>query len=174
MKTSALLFLLLFSQNVLGQEIPDFRLVDLEGNFLTKEDLKNKYVYINVFESWCGSCATETPILNETQKNLKEVVFIALTPANMKKAKHFKEKYGFDLPIFPDADELCKKLKVKHYPTHFFIDKDGVMKEISIRFYASYQKKDYQNGRPNKDTLKKLMVEQNKTTLEKELRILMK
>lgn len=165
-----LLFSLLF-HNLYAQSLPEFKLIDLNGNLLSKEDLKGKNVYINIFESWCGACITEVPILNETQKNLKDVMFVALTPANHKKAQNFQKKYGFNMQVFPNADVFCKQLNIKHYPTHFFIDKNGKLSEIKFSISVTWKRKDYENEKPPKAVFEQLIFEQNKTKLEDELRL---
>jgi peroxiredoxin len=157
--------------NTYSQNLPDFNLKDLNGNVLTKDDLKGKNVYINVFESWCGSCITEIPILNETQANLKDVVFIAITPASRKKAEHFQRKHGFNFSILPEADELCKQLNVKKFPTHFVVDKNGDFKEIDFNVSVQWLRKDYKNGKPPKKIFDQLVFEQNKSKLENEIKL---
>ena len=153
-----------------SQTLPAFKLISLDGQSLTNEDLKGKNVYINVFESWCSSCAVETPILNQTKQNLNDIVCIAITPAKFKKAEKFQKKYGFDFKIYPDVGELCKKLGVSAYPTHFFVDKDGNLKVIKFTLSVTWITKDYKNGKPSKDEFNKMLFEQNKNKLEDELK----
>ncbi len=174
MKFLKTLLLILSFNSLYSQSLPDFNIVDLKGNVLTKEDLKGKNVYINIFESWCSSCIVEIPIINETQHNLNEILFIALTPAKRKKAKHFQEKYGFNLQVFPEADEICKQLKVSHYPAHFFIDKKGNLKEIKFNISVTWKNSDYKNGKPPKTIFDSLLFEQNRLKLENELRLSLK
>ena len=153
-----------------SQTLPAFKLISLDGQSLTNEDLRGKNVYINVFESWCSSCAIETPILNRTKQNLNDIVFIAITPAKHKKAEKFQKKYGFDFKIYPEADELCKKLGVSAYPTHFFVGKDGSLRKIKFTLSVTWITKDYKNGKPPKDEFNKMLFEQNKDKLEEELK----
>lgn len=128
-----LLFLLLFlSFNGYTQQFPDFKLVSLNGDTLTKADLLGKNVYINVFESWCPSCVLDVPLLNNTPNQLEDVIVIAITPAKTSKALKFKEKHNFTLPIYPNAEFLCREIGASQFPSHFFINDKGDFKRLRI------------------------------------------
>lgn len=46
-----------------GINITDFRFVDTAGKFHTLQEFKGKYIYVDIWASWCYPCKKEYPIL---------------------------------------------------------------------------------------------------------------
>ena len=51
-----------------GMDSPDFRYRDVNGKVVTLKDLRGKYVYIDVWATWCGPCCMEIPHLKELER----------------------------------------------------------------------------------------------------------
>ena len=64
-----------------GTEAPDFKYPDIEGNIYSLKDFKGKYVYIDVWATWCGPCCKEMPSLKKLEKKMakKKIVFVSLS-----------------------------------------------------------------------------------------------
>ena len=64
-----------------GSEAPDFKYPDIEGNIYSLKDFKGKYVYIDVWATWCGPCCKEIPSLKKLEKKMekKKIVFVSLS-----------------------------------------------------------------------------------------------
>lgn len=56
--------------------VPDFSLIDLEGNIHTDESTKGKYLVINFWATWCPPCLKEIPAFVEFYENNKDTVLI--------------------------------------------------------------------------------------------------
>lgn len=65
-----------------GEASPKF--VDYEnfgGGTTSLDDLKGKYVYVDVWATWCGPCKAEIPSLKEVEKKYhdKNIVFVSMS-----------------------------------------------------------------------------------------------
>ena len=59
-----------------GQPAVPFTFKDITGKEVSLSDLKGKYVYIDVWATWCGPCKMMHPILEEVKKRLGDKVII--------------------------------------------------------------------------------------------------
>lgn len=55
-----------------GSPSPDFNATDVNGKEYGLADFKGKYVYIDIWASWCGPCKKEAPYLKELEDLYKE------------------------------------------------------------------------------------------------------
>lgn len=64
-----------------GKPSPTFNYENHKGGTTSLEDLKGKYVYIDVWATWCGPCIREIPALKETEKNYKgkNIQFVSIS-----------------------------------------------------------------------------------------------
>jgi len=175
MRPYYLIVFLLLSFETYSQKLPKFNLKDIEGNDISEKDLIGKNVYINVWETWCKPCLMEIPILNSTKERMKNIVFLAITPASKQKVIKTLQKYPFEFRIIPDAKDYTKLLGVESYPSHFFIDSTGNFSEIKrFAFSVTYNQNDYINGKPSKKEQEALFLKQNKDILFNKLHELLK
>jgi len=65
-----------------GQASPKFTdYENFKGGTTSLDDLKGKYVYIDVWATWCGPCKAEIPALKKTEKKYhdKNIVFVSMS-----------------------------------------------------------------------------------------------
>ena len=64
-----------------GQEAPAFSLTDIHGKTVSLRDLRGKYVYIDVWASWCIPCCKEMPKLQVLEKEFAEkpIAFVSIS-----------------------------------------------------------------------------------------------
>ncbi len=77
-----------------GQPSPKF--VDYEnykGGTMSLDDLKGKYVYVDVWATWCGPCKREIPFLKTIEKEYhnKNIVFISMSIDKKKDYEKWKK-----------------------------------------------------------------------------------
>ena len=117
-----------------GDEAPDFELVDLEGNKQRLSDYRGEGVFLNFWGSWCGPCKTEMPFMEKLSKEFdgKGVHILALNLKDTKlKAETFRDQYGLTFPIARDTDESVRRaFNVLPLPTTILVNKDGIIEEI--------------------------------------------
>ena len=64
-----------------GRPSPDFKGVDVNGKQMSLRDFRGKYVYIDMWATWCGPCQKELPFLKKLEEKYKgrNIVFVGLS-----------------------------------------------------------------------------------------------
>lgn len=113
-----------------GQPFPDgIVLQDRDGNVVDFSSFRGKYVYIDMWASWCVPCLREVPVLQNLEKSLKnkKVEFVSISiDANQeawKKKMDEKNMHGHQL--WNPGGTLGKALNVKGIPFFVIYDPDG-------------------------------------------------
>jgi peroxiredoxin len=114
-----------------GTKFPGFNFVDLAGNVYSNETTKGKILVLKCWYIGCTYCVKEMPALNEmvTQyKNRKDILFVSLAFDSKEALTTFLQKRAFNYSIVPDQkDYIIDVLKVHMYPTHFIVNKQGII-----------------------------------------------
>jgi thiol-disulfide isomerase/thioredoxin len=65
----------------LGSDIPVIKFKDAAGNEVSLEQFQGKYIYIDLWASWCVPCIKEIPYLQELEKLYKDknLVFVSIS-----------------------------------------------------------------------------------------------
>ena len=120
-----------------GTKIPKFNFTDLNGKIYTNQNTKGKILVLKCWFIHCGSCVAEMPALNlmvAKYRNRKDILFVSLAYDSKAQLKDFLYKKVFDYAVVPVKENYMEKqLKVTAYPTHFIINKDGIIKKIVDR-----------------------------------------
>ncbi|MDE7073904.1 MAG: TlpA family protein disulfide reductase [Odoribacter sp.] len=93
-----------------GQPSPSFKYLDIHGKEVSLADLAGKYVYIDIWATWCGPCCQELPFLEKLEKKYKgkNIYFVSISFDQDRKAweKMVKEKQlsGIQLQAFKNDD----------------------------------------------------------------------
>lgn len=120
-----------------GKGIQSPKFVNYEnfaGGSLSLDDLKGKFVYIDVWATWCGPCKAEIPYLQkiENMYHGKNIAFVSISVDKAKshdkwKEMIVKEKMG-GIQLFADKDfesEFIKDYLIKGIPRFILIDTQG-------------------------------------------------
>ncbi|MBI4608583.1 MAG: TlpA family protein disulfide reductase [Candidatus Rokubacteria bacterium] len=116
---------------------PDFTLPDLNGSQVKLSDFRGKkVVFLNFWASWCPSCQEEMPTMEKLYGNFKarglEIVAVSID-RNKADAQEFVRKHGISFPILLDPDfNVAGEYRVTGIPTHYFIDKRGVIRTRDV------------------------------------------
>ena len=64
-----------------GRPSPVFKGVDVNGKEMTLRDFRGKYIYIDMWATWCGPCQKELPFLKKLEEKFKgrNIVFVGLS-----------------------------------------------------------------------------------------------
>lgn len=117
---------------------PDFELKDEQGNFLMLSSLRGNPVVINFWASWCSPCKAEMPALELVHQKYKDqgLIILAVNSANQddpQQAIAFSKDLGLSFQILFDDDGKASELyNVLALPTSYFIDSNGIIKDIII------------------------------------------
>ncbi len=117
-----------------GTEIPGFNFTDINGKVYNKETTKGKIIVLNCWFIRCVPCVAEMPHLNEVVKhyeNINDILFISMAFDTKEELKKFLTKTKFDFAVIPVKQKyLEEKLNVSEYPTHFIINKQGLISKV--------------------------------------------
>ncbi|CAL2055888.1 TlpA disulfide reductase family protein [Tenacibaculum sp. 190524A05c] len=121
-----------------GQPSPKFTdLENYEGGKTSLDDLvgKGKYIYIDIWATWCGFCKKEIPLLKrlEQQYHDKNIEFVSISVDKSSLKEKWKqtivdrEMTGVQLFAGKSEDELdfTKDYLIKGLPRFILIDPDG-------------------------------------------------
>lgn len=112
-----------------------YQLQDLDGRPVTLAALKGKVVWLNFFASWCPPCQQETPILRSLADSYRdrglEVVGVSVQETTAADVKAYADRYRLRYTIgFDGSGHVLRAYRVFALPTQFFIDVDGVIRQV--------------------------------------------
>lgn len=113
-----------------GQLSPDFACPDLSGKVVGLSDLKGKYVYIDVWATWCGPCCAEIPHLQKLEQKFatRNIAFVSISCDRNKEAwkKMIGEKQlgGIQLNGGENSD-FMKAYMIRGIPRFILLDREG-------------------------------------------------
>ena len=117
-----------------GKPSPKFNYPDINGKNVSLDDLKGKFVYIDVWATWCGPCKVQIPYLKEIEETYKDknITFVALsidTQENKEKWKKMVGERGLKgYQLLADNDwksKFIEEYKISGIPRFILIDPEG-------------------------------------------------
>ena len=121
-----------------GTPLPGNGFTDIAGKVYDKESLQGKVLVLKCWFIHCQSCVEEMPALNQAIKPFKkreDVVFVSLATDTPEALKTFLKKIKFDYAVVAEQrGYMTDQLQVSGYPTHFIIDKKGMIAKVTSRY----------------------------------------
>ncbi len=125
----------------IGKKAPGFTFKDKNGNNVSLKDFKGKYVFIDIWATWCTPCLKEVPHLKKlaTQYQDKNIVFVGISVDEKteydlwKKMLNEKELNGVQL--FSDNafdSEFVSDFGVSSIPRFILISPEGKIVESHL------------------------------------------
>ncbi|PRZ26088.1 TlpA family protein disulfide reductase [Flavobacterium granuli] len=117
-----------------GTLSPSFEYDNYKGGKTKLEDFRGKYVYIDVWATWCGPCRTEIPFLKKMEEKYhgKNIVFLSMSIDKLKDIEKWKtmikEKELGGVQVFADNDwnsQFVKDFNITGIPRFILIDPNG-------------------------------------------------
>lgn len=115
---------------VKGTPFPaDVVLKDKDGNVVDFASFKGKYVYIDVWASWCGPCIKQIPYLQKMEEELQNenVVFLSVS-VDAKQDPWLKKMEALNLhgnQLWDSNSQLCNSLNISGIPFFLIYDAEG-------------------------------------------------
>jgi len=116
--------------------VPNFQLIDIEGNAFSKKDIEGKVTVLTFWMTASFACAQELNAMNElAQKYDKNDSFewLALALDQSADLSRFLRGRKLDFTFVSDQESFAQQLGILAYPTHLIIDKDGMVKRAIVR-----------------------------------------
>ncbi|MCF8321294.1 MAG: TlpA family protein disulfide reductase [Flavobacterium sp.] len=111
-----------------------FDYLNFKGGNTKLSDFKGKYVYIDVWATWCGPCRAEIPFLKKTEEKYegKNIAFVSISVDVQKDFEKWKkfvaEKQLGGVQLFADKDwnsDFMKSYSINSIPRFILIDPTG-------------------------------------------------
>ena len=112
----------------IGQPLPDFSFVDVDGDEIDLGDLKGKPLVVNFWFATCVPCIAEMPVLNQLKEKYANtnVVFLSMTFEKKSTVMEFLKQHSFNFTAISDAREYCGTI-TSLYPLTLFVNKKGII-----------------------------------------------
>lgn len=117
-----------------GKPSPTFNYENHKGGMTKLEDFKGKYVYIDVWATWCGPCRAEIPHLKKVEEEYKDknIVFVSISIDEKKDHDKWKkfvsDKQLGGVQLFADnawSSSFVKEFGINGIPRFILIAPDG-------------------------------------------------
>ena len=124
-----------------GAALPDVMLEDVDGQMHKLADFRGKYLYIDLWASWCGPCCQEVPYLQKLEKQLNNpmVEFISISLDTNKKAWKEKMKqlnmHGHQYIV--TGDQFATMMNIKGIPHFLLYSKAGTLMQYKAEHPSS-------------------------------------
>jgi thiol-disulfide isomerase/thioredoxin len=115
---------------------PSFNYRNYKGGKSKLDDFKGKFVFIDIWATWCGPCVRQIPFLQKLEEKYKDknIVFVSISIDKQndidKWKKMVKEKDLGGVQLLADNDwdsDFIKAFGVKSIPRFILIGPDGVV-----------------------------------------------
>lgn len=117
-----------------GKPFPKFDFTDLNGNIVSNETMKGKYIIIKCWYIHCAACIEEFPAVNALAAKYKErtdMLFLSLAEDTPAQLTSFLSKKPLFYAVVPNMKTYMNQaLHLNGFPTHFILDKEGKMLKI--------------------------------------------
>ena len=113
-----------------GKMSPDFEAEDIDGRKWSLADLKGKYVYIDMWATWCAPCKRELPHLKALAERFKDaqIIFLGLSvdgqKENWEKMVRSGAMCGTQLYLGPRSD-FQRAYNIEGIPRFILLDREG-------------------------------------------------
>ena len=117
---------------------PEFNLKTPSGESVKLSDLRGQAVLVNLWATWCPPCRAEMQTIEKVYNEYKGQGFTVLG-VNMTyqddptAVMPFVNEQGLSFPILLDeTSEMAAAYQLRSLPSSFFIDRNGIVKEVVI------------------------------------------
>jgi thiol-disulfide isomerase/thioredoxin len=119
---------------LIGKPSPSFAYENFKGGSTKLEDFKGKYVYIDVWATWCGPCRQEIPHLKKVEEKYhgKNIVFTSISVDVAKDHDKWKKMVGDQslggVQLYADKDwksDFIQAYGINSIPRFILLDPKG-------------------------------------------------
>ena len=120
-----------------GEVAPDFETEDVFGNPVWLSQFRGQPVWLMFWGSWCPPCRAEFPDIQAAYAQLEprgvRMLGVSMRESPVDAAAYAAEnKATFLVLSDPDQRDTGSAYPVVNFPTHIFIDRDGVIRSIVL------------------------------------------
>lgn len=110
-----------------GDAVPDFSLIDIEGDTVRLGDLKGRPVLVHFWATWCPQCVQELPLLEDLSKKTPDIKVLTVNEDDT--GDIVAQFFGGTRPSFAvlldPSGRVADRYKSYKVPETFLIDQNG-------------------------------------------------
>lgn len=115
-----------------GKPMVEFEYCDIDGNVWNNEKLKDKIYVINIWQSECGPCRREMPILSDWKNRFPNVTFLSASRHNKEEILAVTTQHKFTWTHLQEATDLVALVRQDGFPLTIVVDKNGIVKFAKV------------------------------------------
>lgn len=115
-----------------GEPMIKFEYSDTNNDIWNNEKLKDKVYVINLWQSECGPCRREMPILSEWKNNFTDVVFLSASRHNTEEILPIVQQHNFTWTHLQEASDLVALVGKEGFPLTIVVDKNGIVRFAKV------------------------------------------
>lgn len=113
-----------------GEEAPGFTFPDLDGRRVSLSDYRGRVVFLNVWATWCVTCAWEMPSMEALHRRYRDqglaMVAVSIDALGKDVVVPYMDKLGLTFGSLLDPKGNIRKLyRITGVPETFIIDRQG-------------------------------------------------
>ena len=113
-----------------GNIVFNFQFQDMAGDMVSLNDFRGKYVYIDVWASWCGPCQWEIPYWQKLEKQFhkRKIVFVSISMDGKVEdwKRTVKDRKLDGIQLYHGGDShFFNEFGVTYIPRFILLDKQG-------------------------------------------------
>lgn len=127
-----------------GEPAPDFATHDVFGNVVRLSDFRGRPVWLMFWGSWCPPCRSEFPDIEAAYRQLEPEGLVLLgvslrEPTLDAVAYAAQNNASFIVLTDPTEQDTRGAYPIFNFPTHIFIDEDGIIRSIVLEDMSEAQ-----------------------------------
>lgn len=117
-----------------GDNAPDFALIDMNGEKHQLSDYKGQGVFLNFWGTWCKPCEREFPLMDKHYQDYKDQG-LQILAVNIGESDFAVQKYvdrkGLTFPVLIDANKsVMETYNINPLPTTMLVNPEGKIEKI--------------------------------------------
>jgi thiol-disulfide isomerase/thioredoxin len=118
--------------NVQSKNLYNLRLENENGVAFDLKNFKGKKVFINCWQTWCGPCIAELPMIDSTFLKIDQSqwVFVIVSDESWEKINKMRARFAFKMPFYRSKSSFVRN-KIDTYPLSIILNEQG---EIIYQF----------------------------------------
>ncbi len=120
------LFLKMHKNEIKAETLYRFRLENALHETFTLNNFKGKFIVVNCWQTWCGPCLQEMPMLDSVfQKRDKDKwVFVVITDEDWEKINTVQANGNFQMPLYRSKSSFVAN-NIAAYPVTIILNDKG-------------------------------------------------
>ncbi len=122
-----------------GEPFIKFEYSDIDNKVWNNKKLKDKVYVINIWQSECGPCRREMPILSKWKEQFPDVVFLSASRHNKEEILPIAHRHNFTWIHLQEASDIVALVGQQGFPLTIVVDKKGIVRFAKVGASAQNQ-----------------------------------